>query len=537
MSNIPDYLIEQTEKSIRDRMFQNLPSDLDKTEGSYIWDALSPAAIELAQAAIWAQEVLRRGFAGTSFGPYLDLRCAEHGVIRRPAVEATGKVKFLGKVGSVIGKGTRVATPADANTNTPSLEFQTTSEVTLVLDSNSGNGTGYAGIKAVEAGSAGNVPGGSINVLISPVSGVSSVINEAATTGGLDIEEDSSLLARFLQKVRSTSAGGNKADYINWTMEVPGVGGVTVVPVRDGPGTVSIAILNNNKGPANQALVDEVQKYIAPPWINEFQAEDMPREGNGVTQDEALVDDLYHSVKMVYDPNLNGAITHLLTPDSDLPVLQQPGIWQARVTVKVDNNSNDTANLLQIGVWNLSTGTWAKTTLNGTDDAVATFKASQLKTVFSEKNVEFYWNGRDLIEFRAARLAEDQTGILWVDQVQYRSTFSMDTGDGKAPVGARVTVQSAKAILINVSANIKVAAGYNNDSVKAGVIQNIETYIKSLAFVDDNDVRYARICNAILDAPGIEDYSEPKVNGGTANIAVGMQEVAVIGVVTLTCYQ
>jgi uncharacterized phage protein gp47/JayE len=536
MSIIPDYLSEQSEKSIRDRMFQNLPTDLDKTEGSYIWDALSPAAIELAQAAIWAQEVLRRGFAGTTFGPYLDLRCAEHGVIRRSAVEAISKVKFIGTVGVIIPKGTRVATPADPNTNTPSLEFQTTSEITLVLDSNSGNGTGYAGIKAVEPGSSGNVPGGSINVLVLPVSGVSSVINEAATTGGLDIEEDSLLFARFLQKVRSTSAGGNKADYINWTMEVPGVGGVTVVPVRDGPGTVSIAILKNDKGPANQELVDEVQKYIAPPWINDFQAEDMPREGNGVTKDETLVDDLYHSVKMVYDPNLSGAITHLLTPDSDLPVLQQPGIWQARVTVKVDN-SNNTANLLQIGVWNLSTGAWAKTTLNGTQDAAVIFKASELATVFSEKNMEFYWNGRDLIEFRAARLAEDQTSILWVDRVQYRSTFSMDTGDGKAPVGAKVTVQSAKAILVNVSANIKIAAGYNNDSVKAAVIQNIETYIKSLAFVDDNDVRYARICNAILDAPGIEDYNEPKVNGGTSNIPVGMQEVAVLGVVTLTCYQ
>jgi uncharacterized phage protein gp47/JayE len=535
MANIPDYLSEQTEKTIRDRMFQNLPSDLDKTEGSYIWDALSPAAIELAQAAIWAQEVLRRGFAGTTFGPYLDLRCAEHGVIRRPAVNAGGRIKFTGTAGAIIPKGTRVATPADLNTNTSSIEFQTVSELTLAADSG-GNGVGYIEIEAVEASSGGNVPAGSINVLIAPVAGVGGVINEAATSGGLDIEEDSLLLARFLQKVRSTSAGGNKADYINWTMEVPGVGGVTVVPVRDGPGTVSIAILKGDKGPADQELVDRVQNYIAPPWINDYQAENMAREGNGVATDETLADDLYHSVRMLYDPNLTGTITHALTPDTGSPVLQQPGVWQARVNVKADNN-HGTANLLQIGIWNLSTGTWSKTTLNSTQDATAVFRANDLTTVFSNKIVEFYWNGRDLIELKIIRLGEDQASILWVDQVQYRSTFSMDTGDGKAPVGAKVTVQSAKAILVNVSANIKIAAGYNSDSVKAAVIQNIETYIKSLAFVDDNDVRYARICNAILDAPGIEDYNEPKVNGGTSNIPVGMQEVAVLGVVTLTCYQ
>jgi uncharacterized phage protein gp47/JayE len=141
------------------------------------------------------------------------------------------------------------------------------------------------------------------------------------------------------------------------------------------------------------------------------------------------------------------------------------------------------------------------------------------------------------MELRVTRLAEDQASILWVDQVQYRSTFSMDTGDGKAPVGARVTVQSAKAILINVTANITVTGGYNTDSVKAAVNQNIESYIKSLAFVEDNDVRYVRIGNAILDTTGIEDYSELKVNGGTANIPVGNQEVAVKGVVTLICNQ
>lgn len=534
MANIPDYLNEQTEKSIRDRMFQNLPSDLDKTEGSYIWDALSPAAIELAQAAIWAQEVLRRGFAGTTFGSYLDLRCEEHGVTRRPAVKSSGRVKFTGTVGTVIPKGTRISTPADANTSTPSIEFQTVSDLTLA--DIGGNGVGYIEIEAVEAGCGGNVPAGSINVLVKPLSGVSSVLNEAATTEGLDIEEDSLLLARFLQKVRSNSAGGNKADYINWTMEVPGVGGVTVVPVRDGPGTVSIAILKGDRGPADQELVDRVQNYIAPPWVNLFQAENMVLGGNGATVDDNLADDRYQSVKMVYDPNLNGTISHLLTPDASAPVLQQPGIWQARVSVKADGTGN-TSNLFQFGIWNRSTGTWAKTTLNGTQDAVSAFKASDLATVFSEKTVEFYWNGRDLIEFKAARLAQDQTSILWVDQVQYRSTFSMDTGDGKAPVGARVTVQSAKAILINVASNITVTSGYNSDSVKAAVVQNIETYIKSLAFVDDNDVRYVRIGNAILDTPGIEDYSELKVNGGTANIPVGNQEVAVKGVVTLTCNQ
>ncbi|GAW28517.1 hypothetical protein ULO1_27410, partial [Carboxydocella sp. ULO1] len=73
-ADLPEYLTDQNFETILQRMLDSLPDDLDKSEGSFIYDALSPAAIELALAAIWAQEVLRRGFASTTFGQYLDLR-------------------------------------------------------------------------------------------------------------------------------------------------------------------------------------------------------------------------------------------------------------------------------------------------------------------------------------------------------------------------------------------------------------------------------------------------------------------------------
>ncbi|SMB97931.1 Uncharacterized phage protein gp47/JayE [Thermanaeromonas toyohensis ToBE] len=524
MATLPEYLTEQTEENILKRMLDSLPADLDKAEGSYLWDALAPAAMELAQAAIWAQEVLRRGFASTTFGQYLDLRCEEHGITRKPAVKATGQVKFTGLAGTVVPAGTRVATPADPTTGTPSIEFVTTASVTL--DS---TGTGYAPIEAVKAGASGNVAAGAISILVTPVSGVSAVTNPSATSGGLDQEDDASLLARFLQRVRSPSAGGNKADYVNWAMEVTGVGGVSVVPVRDGPGTVSIAVINTNKEPADQALVDAVQNYIAPPWVNEIEAENMTLGGYGTSIDTTLTDDTGDSVKMVYDASGPGTITH----SSLHTLLQQPGIWQARVRIKVDNNAG-TADLLQVGIWNVSAAAWAKTRPGGTIDAVITLKASDLATAFDDKIVEFYWNGQDQLELRITRLTTDTTTIVWVDRAVYRSTFSKDTGEGKAPIGARVTVEPATAVLINISATLTIAPGYNADSVKSAVVENLKSYIRSLAFADDNDVRYARIGTVILDTPGVLDYSNLLVNGGTSNIAIGPQEVAVLGTVTLT---
>ncbi|MDI6872288.1 MAG: baseplate J/gp47 family protein [Bacillota bacterium] len=523
MATLPEYLTEQTDEAILKRMLDSLPADLDKAEGSYIWDALSPAAIELALAATWAQEVLRRGFASTTFGEYLDLRCEEHGITRRAATKATGQVKFTGTASTFIPAGTRVATPADPASGAAAVEFATTADVTL-----DGTGAGYADVEAVAAGASGNVPAGAISILATPVAGISAVTNLAATAGGLDTEDDASLLARYLQRVRNPSAGGNKADYEAWAMEVAGVGGVSVVPVRDGPGTVSVAVINADKEPADQALVDAVQNYIAPPWVNVVETEAMTRGGYGVSVDTSQADDTGDSVKMVYSASGAGTITHALNS-----LLQQPGIWQARPRVKVDATAGAT-DLLQVGVYNLSMSSWAKTTPSGSTDAVITLKASDLATAFGEKVVQFAWNGQDQLELRITRLTTDTTTTAWVDQVVFRSTFSKDTGDGKAPVGARVTVESAGSVVTNVSATLTIASGYDPATVKAAAAEAIRTYIQSLAYLEDNDVRYVRIGQAILDTPGVQDYSNLLVNGATANVPVGIQEVAVPGVVSIT---
>lgn len=525
MASLPEYLTDQTEEAIRQRMLDSLPADLDKSEGSFTWDALSPAAIELALAAIWAQEVLRRGFASTTFGAYLDLRCEEHGITRRPAVKATGQVTFTGTPGTpgtVIPAGTRVSTASSEAA--PAIFFATKSDATI-----GAGGTVTVDIEAVEAGASGNVAAGMITMLAQPVAGVTSVTNAAATTGGLDEEDDATLLSRYLQKVRSPSAGGNKADYVNWTLEVAGVGGVSVVPVRDGPGTVSIAIIGTDKKPASQELVDTVQNYIAPPWEHETEAEDMTVGGSGTSIDTTQEDDSGDSVKMAYDAGGEGTVTH----ENLQALLDQPGIWQARVRMRVDDNTG-VNNLLQVGIYNVSGAAWAKTTPSGTTDAVTALRANDLATSFSEVVQEFYWDGQDQLELRVTRLLNDTTTTVWVDLAEYVSTFSKDTGEGKAPVGARVKVEPATSVLINVSATLTVQSGYNEDSVKAAAEQAINEYIRSLAFADNNDVYYVRIGQAILDTEGVQDYSDLLVNGGTSNIAIGVQEVAVKGTVSLT---
>lgn len=57
MAEIPRYLEDQTEEQIMQRMLDRLPADLDKSEGSFLWDAEAPVAFMLSEAALWAQEL------------------------------------------------------------------------------------------------------------------------------------------------------------------------------------------------------------------------------------------------------------------------------------------------------------------------------------------------------------------------------------------------------------------------------------------------------------------------------------------------
>ena len=259
MVQLPLYLNDQTENEIMQRMLDRVPPDIDKAEGSFIWDAQAPVAFVLSEAAIWAQQVLERGFAGSTFGEYLDLRTAEHGVYRRSAVSATGSVQFVGTPGKAIPIGTGLATPADEVSGESSIEYVTTAF--LILDS---NGEGTAPIRALVPGRSGNVPATVIDVMSTPISGVMSVTNLVETKGGTDIESDESLLERFYARVRNQGTSGNKAQYIQWAGEVDGVGGVQVQSLWDGSGTVGIYLLDSEKRAASFDIVQSAQQYIDP---------------------------------------------------------------------------------------------------------------------------------------------------------------------------------------------------------------------------------------------------------------------------------
>ncbi len=243
---------DQTFDAIMARLLAAIPPDsgLDTREGSFIYDSLAPAALELAQAYIEMDNALNLGFAQTSSGRYLDYRAGEFGLTRKAAVSATGQVAVTGTPGTPVAAGAIFATGAG-------VQFQTTGQV--ILDQ---TGRAAADVQAVVPGASGNVAAGMINQIPVGIPGVNSVANAGAATGGADQESDTDLSGRFLQHAQHPISSGNIWDYVYWAKQVAGVGDANCIPLWNGNGTVKVVLIDSDKQPASPEIVADASAYI-----------------------------------------------------------------------------------------------------------------------------------------------------------------------------------------------------------------------------------------------------------------------------------
>ena len=105
---------------------------------------------------------------------------------------------------------------------------------------------------------------------------------------------------------------------------------------------------------------------------------------------------------------------------------------------------------------------------------------------------------------------------------------SKGIGEGEAPVGAYCYVSAATALELDLSLTVTAMAGSEEEQVTEAIKAAVTAYLKGIAFAQDY-VSYAQIAAAILDAPGVQDFENLTVNGGTGNVPVAARQVAVLG--------
>lgn len=332
-----------TYEVIMQQMLDRVPDTFDKREGSIIYDALAPAAAELAQLYIELDVVLNQTFADTATDEYLDKRCSERGLVRESATYAVVQGEFTPTGIDVIGQ----------RFNCGEFNYEVTAK------------TDTAGVYQLTCESAGTEPNGATGQLIpiNYISGLESAAITAILIPGEDIEDDDSLRERYFNSLNSQAFGGNVADYKEKTQAIDGVGGVKVTPVWNGGGTVRLTIIASDWTVPTDTLIEKVQSTmdaiapighvvtvdgVAAKTVNittEITYQDGWDWESAGTYIESAIDEYFQSLAEVWDESTNLVVR---VSGIEQKILACAGVLDVQNTILNDASGN-----LQLGEYEI----------------------------------------------------------------------------------------------------------------------------------------------------------------------------------------
>ncbi|MDI7817569.1 baseplate J/gp47 family protein [Clostridioides difficile] len=228
-----------TFENIIKRMLDSVPDTFDKREGSIIYNALAPVAIELTETYIAMDELLDQTFVDTASYYYLEKRCKERGITPLSATNTIAKGAF------------NIDIPLDSRFNLGEYNYIATERIS-------------EGIYKMKCETAG--PVFELGQLI-PIEYIDKLETAELTEiliNGEDEESEDSLRQRYYNSLNSQSFGGNIQNYKDEVNKIQDVGGVKVYPVWNGGGTVKLVIISSNFKVPSADLVNLVQEEIDP---------------------------------------------------------------------------------------------------------------------------------------------------------------------------------------------------------------------------------------------------------------------------------
>lgn len=242
---------------IMNRMLGRVPADMDKREGSIIWDAMAPAAIEIESLYTALNTLLDESFADTASRPYLIKRCAERGIVPYGATCAVLRGEFDKDI------------PIGSRFSLDDYNYCVTERIASCIYKLTCETPGIIGGERF-----GNL------VPIEYIAGLQSAKLTELLIPGEDPEDTELLRARYMDSFDSQAYGGNIKDYQTKVNELPGVGGVKVYPVWQGGGTVKLVIINSDFQKPSEELVKTVQNLVHPPSVDGVS--DTDTSGSGI---------------------------------------------------------------------------------------------------------------------------------------------------------------------------------------------------------------------------------------------------------------
>lgn len=232
-----DVTYEEIMTRMLDRVRSEYP-DIDTREGSLIYTAIAPCALELAIMYTELDRVLEEVFAETASLEYLEKRTSERGITQRLASNAV----MQGEFDVTVPVGTRFSL-GDFNY--------------IVIDSEN---------SYLECETAGVEPNTVLGTLtpIDTVSGLSVAEIVGCIIPGEDDEDVEDLRARYFASLGTQSYGFNAKQYREVVNDMDGVGATKVIPTWAGGGTVKLVILDSNYTTPSEKQISIIQEAIDP---------------------------------------------------------------------------------------------------------------------------------------------------------------------------------------------------------------------------------------------------------------------------------
>lgn len=251
--------------TLMDKMLSNVDDKLDKREGSIIYDAIAPVALELSNFYLNLDMVLDEVFAESASYYYLTKRAAERGLLPKEETNATLMMK-VEPAETQISIGDRF--------NLDELNYT----VASIIDGN-------AGTYQVQCETVGVIGNQQLGTLIpieteNELNNMESATLEEVLIPGEDEEDVETFRERYFASFNNEAFGGNKTDYIEKVNSIDGIGGCK--PIRAWSGGYN---------PAKMMPTDEVKVWF------EKQSKD------------ALGETVYNWLSAIYNASINKLLT------------------------------------------------------------------------------------------------------------------------------------------------------------------------------------------------------------------------------------
>lgn len=199
--------------SIQEKMLDDVDERYDKREGSPIWDATAPAAMQIGEFYGNLAMAMDEVFADSASYYFLVKRAAERGLFPKQETQAVCKM-VVSPSDTQISIGDRF--------NLGDLNYA----VTSIYEDEKGS---YK-LTCEEPGSTANQQTGELIPIETEneLNGMESAILTTILIPGEDDEDVEEFRQRYFASFKDESFGGNRADYISKVKEIDGVGGVKV---------------------------------------------------------------------------------------------------------------------------------------------------------------------------------------------------------------------------------------------------------------------------------------------------------------------